>query len=169
MICKWLEEIAPLTARIEKRPTYWAYTQKEVEKSQTYDSLYAANNPFITAMDPDAVVRQGASLASEDRLYYISLLKCMFNFIRKGDLLSAQEVCQEAGQPWRAASISGGTLVCHGDDDDGKMSDTVLSFSFCNVYNVIYYSRNGRRRTIDECFLAWKSATSTLEADMPCN
>ncbi|GLD93052.1 hypothetical protein PINS_up001644 [Pythium insidiosum] len=63
-------------------------------------------------LDPDAVTRNGdRHIVEDDAEDETELLKGVWSFIRAGNLQEAVELCVRMGQPWRAASLSGGSYV----------------------------------------------------------
>lgn len=63
-----------------------------------------------TSLDPDFTLRDphGSGLAGEDQTYQGPLLETLFDLVRHGELDQAVKVCEEGGEPWRAASLIGG-------------------------------------------------------------
>lgn len=63
-----------------------------------------------TSLDPDFTLRDphGQSLAGEDQTYQAPLLETLWDLVRHGELDQAVKVCEEGGEPWRAASLMGG-------------------------------------------------------------
>jgi len=62
------------------------------------------------------------NLVGTDEEDETSLLHSVFMMIRAGKIQDACELCTKAGQPWRAASISGGNLMHELVDGQGKAS-----------------------------------------------
>lgn len=62
------------------------------------------------SLDPDFTLRDphGRSLAGEDQTYQKPLLEKLWDLVRHGELDQAVEVCEQGGEPWRAASLLGG-------------------------------------------------------------
>ena len=62
------------------------------------------------SLDPDCTLRDphGQGLAGEDQTYQVPLLETLWNHIRHGELEQAVKVCEEGGEPWRAATLLGG-------------------------------------------------------------
>ena len=69
-----------------------------------------ARQPCPASLDPDFTIRNahGESLAGEDQTYQAPLLETLFDLIRHGEFDQALTVCEEGGEPWRAASLMGG-------------------------------------------------------------
>lgn len=61
-------------------------------------------------LDPDFTLRDphGSGLAGEDSTYQGPLLETLWDLIRHGELDQAVKVCEEGGEPWRAATLMGG-------------------------------------------------------------
>lgn len=68
---------------------------------------YEADRKTVAAMDPDAPRRTGAPLTPEDQDDEERLLEKLFALVRTGNLDRAQELCRQAGQPWRATTLAG--------------------------------------------------------------
>jgi nuclear pore complex protein Nup107 len=58
-------------------------------------------------VDPDAPLRQGKGLMTEDEEAERTLLKQVLSYLRVGDLRTAQQICRDSNNQWRAASLSG--------------------------------------------------------------
>lgn len=69
---------------------------------------HACPSGLVTELDPDAPSRQQKSLAHENVQSQDKLILHVFELIRGGRLVDACQLCREAGQPWRAASLAGG-------------------------------------------------------------
>jgi nuclear pore complex protein Nup107 len=80
---------------------------------------------LVTEIDPDSSTRQHKSLHSDDVEDEMHLLRRLWTLVREGKLQEAQQLCRESGQPWRAATLSGGQLF-H-DAELGKEKFYVLS------------------------------------------
>ncbi|CAN0103247.1 unnamed protein product, partial [Laminaria digitata] len=74
----------------------------------------------VSQMHPDANIRKvggggGAlkvlRLAGQDDLDEEELLRTVWMLIRAGKLRRAQRMCEDRGQPWRAAAMAGGVVV----------------------------------------------------------
>ncbi|KAJ1985737.1 Nucleoporin nup84 [Dimargaris cristalligena] len=74
--------------------------------------------PMVSCLDPDAPIREGLPLHHEDETYEADLLDTLFQYIRRGRLEEAIDLCYESGMPWRAASIRGG-LMYHDSQLEG--------------------------------------------------
>ena len=70
------------------------------------------NNSHTTppSLDPDFTLRDphGQGLAGEDQTYQNPLLETLWDLVRHGELDQAIKVCEQGGEPWRAASMMGG-------------------------------------------------------------
>ncbi|CAD7700985.1 unnamed protein product [Ostreobium quekettii] len=66
-----------------------------------------ASDHLVTNLDPDAPTRQQKLLAPGDAKWQDQLNMAVWMLIRAGRMEKAQELCAKAGQPWRAASLSG--------------------------------------------------------------
>ena len=73
------------------------------QKQQRYD------DHLVRELDPDAPGRQhGRSVAAENEQAELRICAAMFKLVRSGRLADAVQLCRDAGQPWRAASLAGG-------------------------------------------------------------
>jgi nuclear pore complex protein Nup107 len=131
IILEWLRRYAPLPTadEIDSDINYrgnsgWMYTKEKIKASKRLGrgkqlSLLgtATSNAFlpagttqntVTELDPDAPSRQGKKLEDEDEAWEHYLMKLLWKFLRKGMFEDAQELCEDAGEFWRAASLGGG-------------------------------------------------------------
>lgn len=65
---------------------------------------------LVTQLDPDATTRQKARLDVDNTKDEDRLLRMVWRLVRGGRIARAAAACEHAGQPWRAASLSGGGL-----------------------------------------------------------
>ncbi|KAJ2762611.1 Nucleoporin nup84 [Coemansia sp. BCRC 34490] len=111
---RWLEENAPAFHPVETRKGYLFYTRKSIRDRKTHAGT-ASQQPektdnTVTEADPDAPSRQRKELAYEDAEYEASLLRTLFEYVRRGRVGDAMDLCAESDEPWRAASMKGGLL-----------------------------------------------------------
>jgi nuclear pore complex protein Nup107 len=90
---------------IEMKAGYLPSTVRRVKAQRLQNGVAAT-----TSLDPDFTIRDphGHGLAGEDQTYQAPLLETLFDLVRHGELDQAVKVCEEGGEPWRAASIMGG-------------------------------------------------------------
>ncbi|KAI9502591.1 nuclear pore protein 84/107 [Coemansia spiralis] len=109
---RWLEENAPSFQPVETRKGYLFYTRKSIrERAIRQTSLTPATSStdtIVTEADPDAPSRQRKELAYEDAEYEASLLRTLYEYVRRGRVGDAMDLCVESDEPWRAASMKGG-------------------------------------------------------------
>ncbi|CAI5709211.1 unnamed protein product [Peronospora destructor] len=101
----WLESIAlESTINIsDKREASGSRTLRMMRKQVFSEEIH---------MDPDAVLRNGDNyILPDDMEDEAELMKAVWLFIRAGRMSDAIDLCIRSGQPWRAASLSGGNLV----------------------------------------------------------
>ena len=111
MVRVWLEEIAPSLNAIQARKGYWPQTLVQIrESARIQKGGLSQGNEFVTKMDPDAPTRQGRRLVSEDQTHDQDLCRSIFEYIRRGNIQAAAELARQSDEPWRAASLRGGTL-----------------------------------------------------------
>jgi len=65
---------------------------------------------IVSEVDADAPDRQRLPLDPEDATDEAGLLAAAWQLVRAGRLDEAQRLCDECGQPWRAATLDGGQL-----------------------------------------------------------
>ena len=72
--------------------------------------VYYRANDMVTNIDLDTPTRQKKSLHDLDNRDESEFAKLMYVYIRAGMLESAQEVCEQSGNPWRAGNLDGWKL-----------------------------------------------------------
>ncbi|KAJ1965379.1 Nucleoporin nup84 [Dipsacomyces acuminosporus] len=108
-IRRWLEENAPSFEPVETRKGYLFYTRKSIrDRKLVSGNSSASNERVVSEADPDATSRQKKALAPEDSEYEGSLLRTLYEYVRRGHVGSAMDLCIESDEPWRAASLKGG-------------------------------------------------------------
>ncbi|OQR94533.1 hypothetical protein ACHHYP_01148 [Achlya hypogyna] len=111
-VLKWLEAVAAedVVATKESRHMY----------GRTLQALQRHRRASVVgAMDPDGPLREGDSyLDADDVEDDLELLQSVWRLLRAGQAREAADLCIQLGQPWRAASLSGGEIsgACEGDD-----------------------------------------------------
>jgi len=129
IILSWLKRNAPEPGDLlDTRAAGWAYTKDSVKylklQRQTGGGYHQANlilggdRALVTELDPDAVTRQGRSIAPEDMSFEDSFMKLIFEYLRRGDLAGAMAKCRDLNQYWRAQTLAGG-LEAWDDEVDG--------------------------------------------------
>ena len=130
IILKWVQSNAPEPGDLrDTRAAGWAYTKDSVkhlklqrrtgETHQRTNSISGEDRDLVTELDPDALTRQGRSIAPEDKSFEDSFLKLIFEYLRKGDLIGAMAKCRDLNQYWRAQTLVGG-LEAWDDAVDGS-------------------------------------------------
>lgn len=142
LILNWLLQYAPdpMESFDEGAPRYgsgWMYTKESLKSKKLLAgkkllSLHANSNMFfskkadrknlITELDPDAPSRQQRQLEEEDEEAERNFMKFLWGWVRKGDISGARRVCDESGEWWRGASLSGNDEA-HDHNIDGHKSD----------------------------------------------
>jgi hypothetical protein len=96
IILQWLEECAVAPERREAPDSahrrMWKWTQND--------------DPRAASFDPDAPQRDGLQLHPDDDEG--AFLSMVWQYVRRGDQQAALRLCEDWGQPWRAASLLGG-------------------------------------------------------------
>eukprot|EP00040_Diaphanoeca_grandis_P031914 m.192200 g.192200 ORF g.192200 m.192200 type:complete len:919 (-) comp32455_c1_seq1:40-2796(-) len=110
-VVEWLEESAKFEfdefiglSNYESADVCWRSTMEQISSGR------AGRAASVFTMDPDAPMRNGGKLADQDEEDDTRLLKKVFALIRIGDINKAQKLCEQAGQPWRAATMDGWRL-----------------------------------------------------------
>jgi len=97
-VLTWLQEVYDLNVPLI-REVVDAFPRKTIDQQ--------FEGKFATEIDPDAPDRQKKPFheidVSNDKL----LLAALWQYIRRGQLPEAQELCRKYKQPWRAASLGG--------------------------------------------------------------
>lgn len=88
---------------IEARHGYLPSTLRKAKKARLEGKDTPSLDPDFTLRDP-----HGQALAGEDETYQTPLLETLWDLVRHGELDQAVTVCDEGGEPWRAASLMGG-------------------------------------------------------------
>ncbi|KAI8913575.1 nuclear pore protein 84/107 [Gorgonomyces haynaldii] len=95
----WLEATAPAFQPVEVQP-YLPYTTNHIQK-------HLKQKDIITELDPDAQTRQNKFLVADDQQYQSDLMRTLFQYFRRGEREAALDLCVQAGQAWRAATLQG--------------------------------------------------------------
>lgn len=103
---------ATLVDHLQTRPLFSAPPPLEARHGYLPSTMRRAKTAKLTgadrgSFDPDFTLR-GGTVAGEDGTYATPLLETLFDLVRHGELDHAVRVCEEGGEPWRAASIMGG-------------------------------------------------------------
>ncbi|KAJ2449656.1 Nucleoporin nup84 [Coemansia sp. RSA 2336] len=109
---RWLEDTAPEFQPVETRKGYLFYTRRSIRDRKLFAQEgkpgSADTSRIVTEIDPDATSRQKKQLAFEDAEYETGLLRTLYEYVRRGRVGNAMELCVESDESWRAASIKGG-------------------------------------------------------------
>jgi nuclear pore complex protein Nup107 len=120
----WLQDTAPGFEPCEIKRNHLQYTLDHLSKSKSLSKMGISDKQkmsgTVTELDPDATSRQKKLLISDDMVYFFlskefehNLNWTIFQYIRRGKLDEALELCQDCNQPWKAATLMGG--IFHGD------------------------------------------------------
>ncbi|KAJ2263514.1 Nucleoporin nup84 [Coemansia sp. RSA 376] len=101
---RWLEETAPEFQAVETRKGYLFYTRRSIAGRGVKDSR------TVTEADPDAPSRQRRELAPEDAEYSAGLVRTLYEYVRRGRVNNAIELCVESDEAWRAATLKGSLI-----------------------------------------------------------
>ncbi|ORX40632.1 nuclear pore protein 84/107 [Kockovaella imperatae] len=96
-----LDQAPPLEAR-------HGYLPATIRRAKA--TMLSATHRQNPSLDPDFTLRDphGSHLAGEDQTYQVPLLETLWDLVRHGELDQALKICEEGGEPWRAASLMGG-------------------------------------------------------------
>lgn len=123
LVLDWLQVYAPmpveeLVARDGqlKADAGWMYTREKIKGEKRKGKQPVFSHGFghkgkdhgVKTLDPDAPTREQKRLESEDEVADRLLMKTVWRLLRRGDISAAQVLCEESGEWWRAASLSGG-------------------------------------------------------------
>ncbi|CAG8503342.1 1629_t:CDS:10 [Ambispora leptoticha] len=114
IVQRWLQETAPPFASVETVPEYWPHTLKYLERHDTKTS----SDQIVTELDPDAPHRQSRHLVQNDEQHERELNRSIFEYLRRGQIRKAYDICINNGQSWRAASLAGWGVFCVFPDED---------------------------------------------------
>eukprot|EP00771_Trimastix_marina_P002142 gnl/Trimastix_PCT/3256.p1 GENE.gnl/Trimastix_PCT/3256~~gnl/Trimastix_PCT/3256.p1 ORF type:complete len:840 (+),score=185.20 gnl/Trimastix_PCT/3256:3-2522(+) len=97
------------------------YSVSDASWLTTMHTKRAKGHRRVAALDPDAPLRELGALALDDEENEQRFLRGLYELVRSGHLDQAQALCRECGQPWRAASLSGGSLFeTNGEESRGN-------------------------------------------------
>lgn len=89
----------------------WENTLKTLKSESSGVSIpFRGTRSLVTSLDPDAPVRQGKPLHDLDHEDEMRLMRCVFVYVRSGQVAAAEELCVKAGHHWRAATLEGWKL-----------------------------------------------------------
>ncbi|KAL1924881.1 uncharacterized protein VTP21DRAFT_4535 [Calcarisporiella thermophila] len=108
VIKRWLEAIAPSFDPTRVRAGYWFRTKNIVKEKKRNNFLLKHSEDTVTELDPDAPHRQQKNLDPDDAFYEKDMIRTLYEYIRRGRLDDAADLCRASNQLWRAASLRGG-------------------------------------------------------------
>lgn len=115
---------------MEIRKLNHPYTVRELEAAHNRGTPTTSLEICPSPLDPDGVARSGRPLHMDDRRAEQTLLRSVFDCVRRGQMDKALRLCRAAGQPWRAVTLAGGiyfddpNLVAPGSEVAGDTSTT---------------------------------------------
>ncbi|KAJ2500959.1 Nucleoporin nup84 [Coemansia sp. RSA 1972] len=122
---RWLEDTALEFQPVETRKGYLFYTRRSIRNQDTDSNAMDTNTQLVTDIDPDASSRQRRDIAIEDHEYTSSLLRTLFEYVRRGRMSDAMALCVESDEPWRAASMKGGLFWRDPQLEDAESTESV--------------------------------------------
>ncbi|KAJ1992640.1 Nucleoporin nup84, partial [Coemansia thaxteri] len=109
---RWLEETARPFQPVETRKGYLFYTRRSIAERGLLPSSVQKGSSIaeriVTEADPDAASRQRRELVLEDAEYEAGLIRTLYEYVRRGRVANAMDLCIESDEPWRAATLKGG-------------------------------------------------------------
>ncbi|GLI68609.1 hypothetical protein VaNZ11_013082 [Volvox africanus] len=106
-VVSWLESTADEAL---KRQANVPFPPGEGLWLETKMEMRTRAGALVSELDPDAPGRMGRQLHPSNAKSQERILARVWQLLRAGELQAAQEVCDNVGQPWRAAALSGGGL-----------------------------------------------------------
>jgi len=111
VIVDWLEhnarkEVEELQIKVPAPST----TGWENTLAKLLGKIDTRSTDIVTNLDPDAPLRQKKNLHELDHRDEQEFAKLLYIYVRAGMLEAAQEICEQSGQPWRAATLDGWKL-----------------------------------------------------------
>lgn len=108
----WLSSQLPAVHVAEVRKGYAPFSKNRLraEKRTQINSRSSKSTNTIKSLDPDAESRGQGKWDHEDASYAKALHRTLFEYARSGQLAAAFDLCEQADQPWRAASLRGAML-----------------------------------------------------------
>jgi nuclear pore complex protein Nup107 len=143
IVLEWLQRhsLAPSIDEIEEEGLYrgdrgWMYTKERIKADKRLNTgkqllhFGRMSNGFkagtaryiVTELDPDAPSRQQRQLEQEDEGWERYLMRLVWAFLRKGQVKDAQDLCDDAGEYWRSATL-GGSEIAWDPQIDGVRED----------------------------------------------
>ncbi|PNH12494.1 Nuclear pore complex protein [Tetrabaena socialis] len=104
-VVSWLEFLADDSL---KRQGGTVFAPGEGLWQETKTEMRAGTGSVVTELDPDAPGRLGRPLHPSNARSQERILARVWQLLRAGRLPEALELCQQVGQPWRAAALGGG-------------------------------------------------------------
>lgn len=114
VVLGWLEAIA--TEDVSYNDTRRSMRRRTIAAL----SQYGREEKLVQHLDPDAQSRENLPIQYDDAEDEFELLKSVWECVRCGDTEKAIEACINAGQSWRAASLSGGQ-VCGSRQEENRL------------------------------------------------
>lgn len=142
---------------IEGRSGYLPFTVRKAKSAR----FGAGSTP--ASLDPDFTLRapQGQGLAGEDQTYQLPLLEVLWDRVRHGELDDAVSVCEQGGEPWRAASLIGGRRWSVGGLSEFAQVRTLVDMSAKDSLPVSALQGN-RARAL------WKKSCRAIAKNVSC-
>jgi hypothetical protein len=96
---------------LARKDGVWQETKGKLAAGPSAHALGGSGGgALVTQLDPDATTRQKARLDIDNTKDEDRLVRMVWRLVRGGRIARAAAACEHAGQPWRAASLSGGGL-----------------------------------------------------------
>eukprot|EP00742_Colponemidia_sp_Colp-10_P013168 GILJ01014862.1.p1 GENE.GILJ01014862.1~~GILJ01014862.1.p1 ORF type:complete len:965 (-),score=133.01 GILJ01014862.1:43-2664(-) len=136
----WLEDLHQPVAAEQLR--YCEASVTEIGARTRYAlRMGQTKKAIVSQLDGDSGCREGKEMVPEDKENEQQLLWTIFSLIRAGHISKAQDLCVKCGQPWRAASLAGGTPFSDPtleDLDPNSLADRVESELAGNPFRAMW-------------------------------
>ena len=131
-VVAWLEEKAvnddPRPEQgLARKDGVWQETKARLD-AKAGESRLEESVAFVKHIDPDAMTRECARIDVDNRHDEERLGRVMWRLVKSGRIAQAAKACEYAGQPWRAASLTGcgphGPLPLAQSAEEADMEET---------------------------------------------
>ncbi|KAK9386061.1 nuclear pore protein 84/107 [Lipomyces mesembrius] len=108
LVISWLQRTLSNPPGPELRGVKWQMTRAQVKKKKMSGfGVSTATTAIVRTLDPDAPLRENASIDSEDAEFDRALFRHVFGLLQSGDYEAAQQVCEATGNYTITAAMNG--------------------------------------------------------------
>ncbi|KAK9446744.1 nuclear pore protein 84/107 [Limtongia smithiae] len=111
LVIAWLQStVSPPVAKTDVRGVKWQYTRATLKRKRLTVSAFTsvdAGANIVKTLDPDAPLRESASIVPQDAEFEHALFKHLFELMQAGDYDSAHAACKACGYHTLAAAMKG--------------------------------------------------------------